>query len=123
MLGFFTITTIVYAAEHGVHGITRASCRRRPPSSSGSCPYLLFNYVGFELQNGAAEEMVNPHRDVPITVVAQRSARVLMYVLPILGILLVLPASTKITNIGGFIDAMTEMFGVYGSAGRHAVRR
>ena len=31
-------------------------------------PLLLFNYVGFELQNGAAEEMNDPQKDVPLSV-------------------------------------------------------
>ena len=79
-------------------------------------PVLLFNYVGFELQNGAAEEMENPQRDVPISVVpAARVIGVLLYVIPILGILLVLPLD-KVTGIGGFVDAVTEMFSVYGGA-------
>ena len=35
-------------------------------------PLLLFNYVGFELQNGAAEEMNDPQKDVPAVGPAQR---------------------------------------------------
>ena len=72
-------------------------------------PVLLFNYVGFELQNGAAEEMENPSRDVPISVFQAGVLGVLSYVIPILGILLVLPLD-KVTGIGGFIDAVTEVF-------------
>jgi amino acid transporter len=40
---------------------------------------------------------------------------VLMYVIPILGILLVLPLK-QVTGIGGFIDAVTRVFSVYGGA-------
>jgi glutamate:GABA antiporter len=40
---------------------------------------------------------------------------VFSYVIPILGILLVLPLA-KVTGIGGFIDAVSEVFTVYGSA-------
>ena len=79
-------------------------------------PLLLFNYVGFELQNGAAEEMEDPQQDVP------RSRRcaaaiigVLLYAIPIFAILIVLPAE-KVTGIGGFLDAVTETFSVYGGA-------
>ena len=43
----------------------------------GLVPVLLFNYVGFELQNGAAEEMENPQRDVPISVLRSGIAGVL----------------------------------------------
>src|SRR5207248_8295755 len=82
----------------------------------GLVPVLLFNYVGFELQNGAAEEMENPQRDVPLSILRSGITGVLMYVIPIFCILLVLPAS-KVTSIGGFLDAVTLTFhGVYGGA-------
>ena len=78
-------------------------------------PLILFNYVGFELQNGAAEEMVNPQRDVPVSVLRSGTLGVLLYTVPVLGILLVLP-SDKITGLGGFVDAVKETFTVYGGA-------
>jgi amino acid transporter len=81
----------------------------------GLVPILLFNYVGFELQNGAAEEMDDPQHDVPISVLRSGIIGVLLYVVPIFGIILVLPAK-QVTGIGGFIDAVTKTFGVYGGA-------
>ncbi len=91
-MGFFTLTV-----DH-----LRDRARRegfpaeRPLADHGRVPrarpVLLFNYVGFELQNGAAEEMVNPQRDVPISVGRSAVIGVLLYVIPVLGILLVLPA-------------------------------
>ncbi|HEV7639987.1 MAG TPA: APC family permease, partial [Gaiellaceae bacterium] len=81
----------------------------------GLVPVLLFNYVGFELQNAAAEEMDNPQHDVPISVLRSGIIGVLLYVVPIFGIILVLPAKA-ITGIGGFIDAVTTVFSVYGGA-------
>src|SRR4029079_17637613 len=81
----------------------------------GLVPVLLFNYVGFELQNAAAEEMENPQRDVPISVLRSGVMGVLLYVIPILSIILVLPAK-EVTGIGGFIDAVTKVFSVYGAA-------
>jgi amino acid transporter len=76
---------------------------------------LLFNYVGFELQNGAAEEMEDPQRDVPLSVLRSGILGVLLYVIPIGGIILVLPTEA-VTGIGGFIDAVTKTFSVYGGA-------
>jgi amino acid transporter len=69
-------------------------------------PILLFNYVGFELQNGAAEEMENPRRDVPDSVLRSGVIGILLYAVPIFGILVVLPENA-ITGIGGFIDAVS----------------
>ncbi len=115
VLGFFTFTVILYAAEHGVHGISFGDLSPSMAVFLGLVPYLLFNYVGFELPNGAAEEMVNPQRDVPVSVIRSGIGGVLMYAIPVLGILLVLPASA-INGLGGFIDAIQKVFGVYGSA-------
>ena len=62
--------SLIYAIEHGVHGFGAGDF---VPNDMliflGLVPLLLFNYVGFELQNGAAEEMQNPQRDVPVTVI------------------------------------------------------
>jgi glutamate:GABA antiporter len=115
VLGFFTFTVVLYAAEHGVHGISAGDLRPSMAVFLGLVPLLLFNYVGFELPNGAAEEMVNPQHDVPVSVIRSAFIGVLLYSVPILGILLVLPAKA-ITNIGGFIDAIAEVFTVYGGA-------
>ena len=66
VLAFFSLTVVIYAIEHGVHGY--AAGKFNPfqlTAFLGLVPLLLFNYVGFELQNGAAEEMENPQKDVP----------------------------------------------------------
>jgi amino acid transporter len=117
VLAFFSLTVVIYAIEHGVHGY--AAGKFNPfqlTAFLGLVPLLLFNYVGFELQNGAAEEMENPQKDVPSSVLQGGAISTLAYCIPVFGILAVLPAS-KITGIGGFLDAVKTTFGVYGSAG------
>jgi glutamate:GABA antiporter len=115
LLGFFTFTTIIYAIEHGVAGFPVSDLKPTGAIFFALVPLLLFNYVGFELQNGAAEEMDNPQRDVPIAIIRSGITGVLLYAVPIFAILLVLPAE-KVTGIGGFLDAVTETFSVYGGA-------
>jgi amino acid transporter len=115
VLGFFTLTTIIYAFKHGVNGFPAGDLKPTGAIFLALVPLLLFNYVGFELQNGAAEEMENPQRDVPLSVLRSAVAGVLLYAIPIFAILIVLPAS-KVTGIGGFLDAVTETFSVYGGA-------
>jgi amino acid transporter len=116
VLGFFSITVIIYGIKHGVAGFQTSELTPTRAIFFGLVPLLLFNYVGFELQNGAAEEMEDPQKDVPLSILRSGITGVLMYVIPIFCILLVLPAS-KVTGIGGFIDAVTLTFhGVYGGA-------
>lgn len=116
VLGFFSLTVIIYGIKHGFSGFQTSQLTPTRAVFFGLVPVLLFNYVGFELQNGAAEEMQNPQKDVPLSVLRSGIAGVLMYVIPIFCILLVLPAKA-VTGIGGFIDAVTLTFhGVYGGA-------
>jgi glutamate:GABA antiporter len=115
VLAFFSITVLIYGIEHGVHGY---SFHQFGPSTAiflGLVPLLLFNYVGFELQSAAAEEMHDPQKDVPKSVTTGAVITVLCYGIPIFGILEVLPTS-KISGIGGFLDAIHTTFSVYGGA-------
>ena len=116
VLGFFSLTVIIYGIKHGVAGFSASQLSPTRAIFFGLVPLLLFNYVGFELQNGAAEEMENPQKDVPLSILRSGITGVLMYAVPIFCILLILPAKA-VTGIGGFIDAVTLVFhGVYGGA-------
>ena len=57
--------------------------------------------------------MKDPQKDVPFTVLRAAIASVVLYGVPILAIIMVLPAD-QITGLGGFIDAMKTVFTVYG---------
>src|SRR4029077_8929586 len=115
VLGFFSFTVLLYGIEHGFHGFGSGELSPTKAVFLGLVPILLFNYVGFELQNAAAEEMDDPQHDVPISVLRSGVIGVLLYVVPVLGIILVLPVK-DVTGIGGFIDAVTKTFSVYGGA-------
>ncbi|MDX6475380.1 MAG: glutamate:GABA antiporter [Gaiellaceae bacterium] len=115
VLGFFSITVLIYGIKHGVAGFGASDLSPTKAVYLGLVPELLFNNVGFELQNGAAEEMDDTQRDVPVSVLQSGILGVLLYVIPIFGIILVLPTK-QVTGIGGFIDAVTKTFSVYGGA-------
>src|SRR6476661_9990661 len=113
LLAMFIITVIVFAAKHGAHGLGAASYS---PTAGGFVllvGVLLFNFVGFELPNSAGEEMTNPQRDVPFAIARSTVGSVILYALPVLGILIVLP-TTAITNFSGFVSAIQSVFTVYG---------
>lgn len=115
LLGVFTISVILFALQHGVHGLTAGAF---VPTSAGFVALvglLLFNYVGFELPNSAGEEMKDPAKDVPFAIFRSAIFAFLLYALPILGILLVLPLS-QVTNFGGFVNAIQMVFTVYGGS-------
>ena len=114
LLGFFTISVVVYAIKNGIHDTFGGSAFL--PSYAifiAAVPVLVFNYVGFELPSAAGEEMKNPQRDVPAGVARSAIGTVLLYGLPILSILLLLPKG-RITGLTGFLAAIKSVFTVYG---------
>lgn len=113
VLSFFTFSVIVFAVEHGVHGFGASSFSPSYAIFIAAVPVLFFNYVGFELPNAAGDEMKNPTVDVPFTVLRSAIGAILLYGVPILAILLVLPTSA-VTNLSGFLDGIKAVFTVYG---------
>jgi amino acid transporter len=113
LLGVFVITVVVYGFVHGVHGLGVSSFK---PSIAGFVALvgvLLFNYVGFELPNSAGEEMKDAAKDVPFGIARSAVVSFLLYAVPILGILLVIPVG-QVTNFGGFVDSIKTTFTVFG---------
>jgi amino acid transporter len=115
LLGLFTVSVILYGAQHGVHGLSGSAYLPTAGGFVALVGVLLFNYVGFELPSSAGEEMKDPKRDVPYAIVRSAIASFLLYAVPILGILLVLPTE-KVTNFGGLVDALKTVFTVYGGS-------
>ncbi len=113
VLSFFTITTGIYAAKHGLHGFKFHAYLPTYAAFIAAVPVVFFNYVGFEVPSAAAEEMPNPRRDIPIMVARSAIGTIFLYGLPVLAILLILPQS-KISGLNGFVDTIKAVFTVYG---------
>ena len=113
LLGLFTVTVAIYGVKHGLHGFGAGDFSPTYAGFVGLFPVLMFNYVGFELPNTAGEEMTDAQKDVPFAIFRSAALSVLLYALPIFGILLVLPVKA-ISGLGGFIDAIRQVFTVYG---------
>ncbi len=122
LIGFFAISTIIYGIEHGVHF---PAGHQFSPTWSGFIlltPILFFNYVGFELPNAAGDEMKDAQKDVPFTILRACVTSILLYGLPILAILAVVPQN-KLSGVSGFLDAVAQVFTVYGGAADVSSRR
>jgi amino acid transporter len=115
LLVVFTGSTIAYGTEHGFHGIAAGDFAPSWPVFIAVVPILLYSFVGIELPSSAAEEMVDPKRDIPVAIARAGVGQLLMYAVPILAVLLVLP-SERLTSLGGLIDAMRTVFTVYGGS-------
>jgi amino acid transporter len=113
LIGFFTLTAVVYAARHGVHGVRAGDFAPSMTVFTGTAPILFFALVGFELPSEAGEEMIDARRDVPVNIARGAGGTMLMYGVPILAVLLILP-SDQLTSLGGFLNAVKLIFTVYG---------
>src|SRR5207342_3308013 len=116
LLTFFTASVAAYGVQHGVHGLTLGGFAPDATVFVAVAPILLYSFVGIELPATAGEEMVDPRRDIPVAILRAGIAQALMYGVPILAVLFVLPAK-QISSLHGLIDAMATVFTVYGAAG------
>jgi amino acid transporter len=109
LFGLFAVLAVVYLAGGHSTG-THLTFADLAPSSdwilifSAVIPLLIFNWVGFELQSGAGEEMVNPQRDVPRSIIRGGIIAVIAYSIPITVVLFTLSQS-QLTNVGSFLSA------------------
>ena len=115
LLGFFTLSTFVYAFQHGVHGVSLPDFAINKSGLFGLAGLIMFGYVGFELPNTAGDEMKNPKKDVPFSIFRSAAVAIAMYSIPVLCVIIILPMD-QVSGLGGFIDAMRSVFTVYGGS-------
>jgi glutamate:GABA antiporter len=112
----FTVMFIAFLVQHG-RPAGASTVADLKPSLNGFLTVvglMVFLWVGFELANGAAEEMRNPQRDVPKMILRSGIICAIIYGALIVGIVLVIP-KTGLSNVSGFVDAYGAVSGVFHS--------
>src|SRR5258706_1392524 len=108
LLALFVVLALVFIISGKSHGANLNPANLVPSNFnlivSVILPIIIFQFVGFELQNGAGEEMHNPQRDVPRAIIRSGIIAVVAYAAFLVFILLALPKS-QLTNVGGFLSA------------------
>ncbi|MEH6587476.1 MAG: APC family permease [Halioglobus sp.] len=84
----------------------------RPEWGSGTqyVSTIIYGMLGFELMSSASEEMKNPERDIPRSILSSGIVIFLCYVLGTFAILAVIPAS-EINLVEGLVDTLQKLFG------------
>jgi amino acid transporter len=100
LFGLLVVGVLTQGKQHG--SIAFGDLAPTSAVFIGVLGVLIFNYVGFELQSNASEEMGDPRRDVPRSVAVTWLVGTVAYLIPVAGILLVL-SSNDISNVGGFV--------------------
>jgi glutamate:GABA antiporter len=104
LLGFFAILVVVAGLKGGFHGGLGGFFPSDATVLIGVIGVIVFQWIGFELQTNASEEMENPQRDIPRAVYASGLISFLGYAIPILGVVLIL-SSDQLSNVSGFVSA------------------
>ncbi len=117
LLALFVILALVFIISGQSKG-TNLNPANLVPSNfalivSAILPIIIFQFVGFELQNGAGEEMHNPQRDVPRAIIRSGLTAVVAYAAFLFFILLALPKS-QLSNVGSFVSAYQSVISVLG---------
>lgn len=115
LLIFFTLSAVAYGSAHGFHGIVAGNFAPSYAVFIAIVPILLYSFVGIELPSAAAEEMVDPRRDIPVAIARAGLGQLLMYGVPILAVLLVVPTE-RLSSLHGLIDALKTVITVYGGS-------
>ncbi|WGL52598.1 APC family permease [Nocardioides sp. BP30] len=115
LVGFFLLSVVIYAATHGLHGAAAGDYKPTLASFLAVTPLMLFAFSGYEAENGAAEEMRDPQKDVPVSVAVSGSISTLAYLVPVVALIMVVPVDS-VTGAGGFMSAIQTVFSVYGGA-------
>jgi amino acid transporter len=116
LLAFFALLVIISGTQHGFHGSLNGFLPTDTTVLIGVIGVIVFQWIGFELQTNASEEMENPQRDIPRAVYASGLISFVGYAIPIIGVILIL-SSDQLSNVGGFVAAYQfASSSVFGSA-------
>lgn len=104
LLAFFALLVLLSGASHGFQGSLDGFFPSDTTVLIGVIGVIVFQWIGFELQTNASEEMENPQRDIPRAVYASGVISFLGYAVPIIGVILIL-SSKQLSNVSGFVAA------------------
>jgi glutamate:GABA antiporter len=113
LFGLFSLTVLIYGLLQGFHGVGASSFTPTFSGFAALVPLIMFSLVGFELPSTAGEELQDAARDLPPAIAKSLLCTAILYGLPVLGILLVLPAA-QANGLAGFPDAVKQALTVFG---------
>jgi amino acid transporter len=68
LVGGFSVTAVLYALRHGVHGVRLDAFSPSMSAFVATTPIVFFALVGFELPSEAGEELRDARADVPVNI-------------------------------------------------------
>lgn len=115
VLAMLIITTVIYGIKNGFQPLSFSDMTPTMEGFLGAAPVILFAYVGFEAPSAASEEIIDPAADTAPSIRRGSFIAVAAYLLPVLAIMLVVPAG-DLDGIEAFMKAFETVFSIYGGA-------
>jgi len=113
------VSGAVFAARHGSANPWNSSTLLPGWTTVGFLGVLVYNFLGFELMSSASEEMRNPKRDVPRTILTAGVLIGVLYLVSVVGMLLLRPLAS-IEPTTGLYSALKTGLGSSGVGGAFA---
>lgn len=113
LIPLFTITVIVFGIANGLRGVAFSDFGLSFDGLLATIGIILFAFLGLENVSAASDEMTHAKRDLPYASFRTSALAMILYGVPILTVLLVLPIG-QVTGLTGFVDALKSAFTVYG---------
>ncbi|MGC9961255.1 MAG: APC family permease [Acidimicrobiales bacterium] len=107
------VAGFVHLALHGSANVWSRQTTMPTWASLGCLGVVVYNFLGFELMSSASQEMRDPKKDVPRSILTSGLLIGVFYVIAVVGILLLLPL-TKITSTTGLYNGLKAGLGSAG---------
>ena len=105
------VGAVMYTADHGMaNPLTLESMRPKFGDSLAYFSVIIYGMLGFELVCAGSDEMNDPARDVPISILVSGLIIISMYTMATVAILAAIPAG-EIDLVEGLVDTLHLFFG------------
>jgi amino acid transporter len=111
VIGSIMIGAIFYVQDHGM--ANALTVETMTPQWDDSLQYfsvIIYGMLGFELASAGSEEMKDPARDVPVSVLASGIIIIALYTCATIAILAAIPVD-DIDLVEGLLDTLYQLFG------------
>lgn len=115
LIPFFTITVVIFGISNGLRGVVFSDFGLSFDGLLATIGIILFAFLGLENASSASDEMTHAKRDLPYAAFRTSALAMVLYGIPILTVLLVLPIG-QVNGLTGFVDALKSAFTVYGGS-------
>jgi amino acid transporter len=115
LIPFFTVTVVVFGIANGLRGVAFSDFGLSFDGLLATIGIILFAFLGLENVSSASDEMTHAKRDLPYAAFRTSALAMVLYGIPIMTVLLVLPIG-QVNGLTGFVDALKSAFTVYGGS-------